>query len=402
MTIYSTTKGQDNLPRYFALVFSSLKNLKRGVLDLVLTDGRVFRIEGAGAGHYAQVVAQDDAIWTRLIREGDMGFSDGYVDLQWSTPDLQAFLDLVFDNYEDIVYSYPGAGLLRMYERFRHWMNSNTKIQAQKNISYHYDLGNDFYAKWLDKTMTYSSALFKTGNETMETAQTQKYASICDLMGMQSGDHLLEIGCGWGGFAEYVATQRGGTLKCLTISKEQHDFARARMFKQGLADKVEIVLQDYRDERGQYDGVASIEMFEAVGEKYWPSYFNTVHDSLKTGKQATIQVITIADNLFDNYRKTVDFIQKHIFPGGMLPSPTVLHDEIEKSGLQVMGSLEFGQSYSQTLRQWYDVFNERWVEMADQGFDDRFKNMWNFYLTSCASGFEYATTDVTQITMRKD
>jgi len=401
MTILTSTKGQENLPRYFSLVFHSLKSLQRGALELELMDGRVFRIDGPDAGHVARVVAKDDAIWARLIREGDMGFSDAYLDLQWASPDLMAFMDLVFDNYHEISTSYPGTGLLRMYERFRHWLNRNTKEQARKNISYHYDLGNDFYSEWLDETMTYSSALFKTGQESMEKAQAQKYASICDLMEMREGDHLLEVGCGWGGFAEYAASQRGARLKCLTISQEQHDFAKERMFKAGLADRVEIVMQDYRDERGQYDGIASIEMFEAVGEKYWPSYFETINNSLKYGKQATIQVITIADSLFENYRKSVDFIQKHIFPGGMLPSPTVLQHEIEKSGLSYQGSMEFGKSYSLTLRRWYDDFNAKWDQIADHQFDDRFRNMWNFYLTSCAAGFEYGSTDVTQVTMRK-
>ncbi|MFK5996672.1 MAG: cyclopropane-fatty-acyl-phospholipid synthase family protein [Rhodobacterales bacterium] len=401
MAIFTSTKGQKDLPRYFSLVFASLKTLKRGELDLEITDGRVFRINGPEPGNYARVVSKNDDVWSRLIREGDMGFSDAYLEGQWVSPDLQAFLDLVFDNFNEISKSYPGSGLLRMYERFRHWMHRNTKEQAQKNISYHYDLGNDFYAKWLDDTMTYSSALFKTGQESLEKAQIQKYASICDLMAMQSGDHLLEIGCGWGGFAEYAAGTRGATLKCLTISKAQRDYAKERMFKAGLADRVDIVLQDYRDETGIYDGIASIEMFEAVGEKYWPSYFKTVHDSLKPGKQATLQVITMADSLYDNYRKTVDFIQRHIFPGGMLPSPTVLRKQIDKSGLEYRGEVAFGKSYSVTLRRWFDTFNGRWDEISGASFDDRFRNMWNFYLTSCASGFKYGTTDVTQVTVRK-
>ncbi len=401
MTIFTSTDGHESLPRCFAMVFASLKTLQRGVLDLELCDGRVFRVTGPDPGKYARVVSKDNAIWTRLIREGDMGFSDGYLDGQWTTPDLQAFLDVVFDNFTEISKNYPGAGIMRMYERLRHWMNRNTKDQARKNISHHYDLGNDFYAKWLDDTMTYSSALFITGQESLEKAQLQKYASICDHMEMKAGDHLLEIGCGWGGFAHYAAGQRGATLKCLTISKEQHDYAKERMFKAGLADKVDIVMQDYRDETDRYDGIASIEMFEAVGEKYWPSYFKTIHDCLMPNKRATIQVITMADHLFENYRKSVDFIQKHIFPGGMLPSPTVLRTQIDNSELEFCKSVEFAKSYSQTLRRWYCTFNERWNDISDANFDDRFLNMWNFYLTSCAAGFEYGTTDVTQVTMRR-
>ncbi|MEK6204801.1 MAG: cyclopropane-fatty-acyl-phospholipid synthase family protein, partial [Amylibacter sp.] len=218
---------------------------------------------------------------------------------------------------------------------------------------------------------------------------------------MKHGDHLLEIGCGWGGFAEYAAGQRGATLKCLTLSKEQQDYAKERMFNAGLADSVDIVLQDYRDEVGRFDGIASIEMFEAVGEKYWPSYFKTVHDCLQPNKHAAIQVITMADHLFEDYRKKVDFIQKHIFPGGMLPSQAVLRKQIEIVGLECCGSIEFAKSYSETLRRWYCTFNDKWNEIADINFDKRFFNMWNFYLTSCASGFEYGITDVTQITMRR-
>jgi cyclopropane-fatty-acyl-phospholipid synthase len=212
---------------------------------------------------------------------------------------------------------------------------------------------------------------------------------------------VLEIGCGWGGFAEYAAKERGLRVTGLTISREQRDYAVERMRRAGLADRVEIKLQDYRDERGTYDGVASIEMFEAVGEKYWPVYFQTVRDRLKPGANATFQIITVLDRRWESYRKGVDFIQKFIFPGGMLPAPRVLRAEIEKAGLAVARSIEFGPSYGLTLRRWHDTFNERWDEIALQGFDDRFRRMWNFYLTSCAATFESRNCDVTQITVTK-
>ncbi|NND18158.1 MAG: class I SAM-dependent methyltransferase, partial [Silicimonas sp.] len=228
-----------------------------------------------------------------------------------------------------------------------------------------------------------------------------KYKSMVDQMGAGPGDHVLEIGCGWGGFAEYAARERGLKVTGLTISKEQRDFAIERMAKAGLSDKVEIKLQDYRDETGSYDGIASIEMFEAVGEKYWPAYFDTVHNRLRPGRNATLQIITIEDKRFEIYRKGVDFIQKYIFPGGMLPSSSVLRREIERAGLIVKGSIEFGESYSQTLRRWHDVFNARWSDVSLLGFDDRFKRMWNFYLTSCAAGFHAGSIDVTQITVTK-
>ena len=283
----------------------------------------------------------------------------------------------------------------------RFWLQSNSKKQAKKNISYHYDLGNDFYSLWLDKSMTYSSAYFKKDSETLEKAQENKYASIIDQLGVKAGDHILEIGCGWGGFGEYAASKRGLKVTGLTISKEQYDYAVERINKAGLSELVEIKLQDYRDEVGVYDGIASIEMFEAVGEKYWPVYFSTVRDRLKPGRNATLQIITLADNRWDSYRKSVDFIQKYIFPGGMLPSPKVLREQVNNAGLNVKDSIEFGQSYSATLRRWHKTFNAEWDNIVKLGFDSRFKNMWDFYLTSCAGTFLSGYCDVTQITINK-
>ncbi|MDH5797286.1 MAG: cyclopropane-fatty-acyl-phospholipid synthase family protein [Paracoccaceae bacterium] len=401
MNVYSSTEGQKDLPRYFAPVFDVVSKMNRGMLDFVLPDGRRFRAQGPQPGPVAEVLVHNPESFARLIREGDLGFCDAYLEGWWSTPDLQAFMDVIHADNDEIYDGFPGMGLVRAYERARFWLQSNSKRQARKNISYHYDLGNDFYALWLDETMTYSSAKFITGQESLEKAQIQKYASMIDQMGAKPGDHVLEIGCGWGGFAEYAAKERGLKVTGLTISKEQHDFAVKRIKRAGLHDSVEIKLQDYRDERGIYDGIASIEMFEAVGEKYWPVYFETVRDRLRPGKAATLQIITVQDRRFDIYRKGVDFIQKYIFPGGMLPSPTALRAEVEKAGLIVSRSIEFGESYSQTLRRWYGDFNEKWDEVAQLGFDDRFRRMWNFYLTSCAATFHSGNCDVTQITVQR-
>jgi len=401
MTIKTTTKGEPNLPRYFEAVFAKSVDMKNGRLDMVLPDSRIFRAEGAGQGPVAEIHIHNVDVFARLIREGDLGFCEAYLDGWWSTPDLQAFLDLIHAGNDDIYDGFLGLKIARAYERFRFWLQSNSKSQARKNISYHYDLGNDFYKLWLDDTMTYSSALFQTGQESLEAAQIAKYASMVDQMGAQPGDHILEIGCGWGGFAEYAARERGLKVTGLTISREQHDYAVDRIARAGLSDQVEIKMQDYRDETGLYDGIASIEMFEAVGEKYWPVYFKTLRDRLKPGKQATLQIITVQHPRWQIYRNTVDFIQKYIFPGGMLPSPVVLREEVQKAGLEVAGSIEFGESYSQTLRRWYDTFNDRWDEVAALGFDDRFRRMWNFYLTSCAATFHFRNCDVTQITVRK-
>ncbi|MBT8423824.1 MAG: methyltransferase domain-containing protein [Boseongicola sp.] len=396
-----TLEGQDDLPRYFAATFALARKLKNGRIDFRLPDGRVFSVDAPNPGPVGEIVVHNPDVFARLIREGDLGFADAYLEGWWSTPDLQSFMDVIHADNDDVYDSFGGLQIVRMWERFRHWMNRNTKEQAKKNISHHYDLGNEFYELWLDDTMTYSSALFQTGQESLENAQTLKYKSMVDQMGAGPGDHVLEIGCGWGGFAEYAARERGLKVTGLTISKEQRDFAIERMAKAGLSDKVEIKLQDYRDETGSYDGIASIEMFEAVGEKYWPAYFDTVHNRLRPGRNATLQIITIEDKRFEIYRKGVDFIQKYIFPGGMLPSSSVLRREIERAGLIVKGSIEFGESYSQTLRRWHDVFNARWSDVSLLGFDDRFKRMWNFYLTSCAAGFHAGSIDVTQITVTK-
>ncbi|WP_171181111.1 cyclopropane-fatty-acyl-phospholipid synthase family protein [Ruegeria sp. HKCCD8929] len=399
--ILTKTEGQTNLPRYFAQVFKMLGRMEAGRLDIGLPDGRVFRAEGKAPGPVARVDIHDPDVFARLVREGELGFSDAYLEEEWSTPDLRAFMDLVHLGSETVYDDFPGQFLARAYERFRFWLQRNHKAQAKKNISYHYDLGNEFYALWLDDTMTYSSAIFETGQESLEKAQTAKYASLVDEMGAKPGDHILEIGCGWGGFAEYAAKERGLRVTGLTISQEQLRFAQQRIEKAGLSSRVDLRLQDYRDERGSYDGVASIEMFEAVGEKYWPVYFDTVRDRLKPGARATLQIITVADRRWEIYQNGVDFIQKYIFPGGMLPAPRILRQQIERAGLDLIRSKEFGKSYDLTLRRWHETFNAKWDEIAGMGFDARFRRMWNFYLTACGAAFDTGTCDVTQITVAK-
>lgn len=401
MSVLTTTKGQKDLPRYFSQAFAMAGRLTNGQLDFVLRDGRRFRVTAPKAGPSAEIRVQSDDLFARLIREGDLGFSESYLEGGWDTPDLQAFMDLVHVDNNALYDAFPGMGLLRAYEQARHWLRGNSRRQARKNISHHYDLGNAFYALWLDRSMTYSSAMFGSGQEELEAAQSAKYASMVDQMAVKPGDHVLEIGCGWGGFAEYAARERGLRVTGLTISRAQYDFAVARMARAGLSDLVEIKLQDYRDETGIYDGIASIEMFEAVGEKYWPVYFEALRARLKPGGNATLQIITVPDARFEIYKRGVDFIQKYIFPGGMLPCPAALQIEIKRAGLALKNSVEFGESYSQTLRRWYDSFNHRWEDVAKLGFDDRFRRMWNFYLTSCAGAFHGGNCDVTQITVTR-
>jgi len=274
MAPITSLDGQKNLPRYFAATFALASKLNSGRIDFHLPDDRLFRVEGQTPGPVAEIRVHNPDVFARLIREGNLGFSDAYLEGWWSTPDLQAFMDEMHADNDEMFSSFPGMVLVRSYERMRHWLNSNSKRQAKKNISRHYDLGNDFYSLWLDDTMTYSSAFFETGQESLENAQILKYQNMIDQIGAKPGDHVLEIGCGWGGFAEYAANEHGLKVTGLTISKEQYDYAVDRVARAGLSDLVEIKLQDYRDERGTYDGIASIEMFEAVGEKYWPTYFN--------------------------------------------------------------------------------------------------------------------------------
>lgn len=398
---FTSVAGQRHLPRWFETFFSILQRIDTGSVEIALPDGRAFIATGERPGPTGRIEVINPEFFTRMAREGELGFCEMYLEGWWSTPDLQVLLDALLLNNDKVLRSFPGAALVRAYERLRHWLRTNTRRGAKRNISFHYDLGNEFYRFWLDETMTYSSALFSGQEERLDTAQRNKYASVCDRMGLASGDHILEIGCGWGGFAEYAIAERGARVTGLTLSREQHDFARKRLFEAGLAERAEILLRDYRDERGQYDGVASIEMLEAVGEKYWPVYFRTIRERLNPGRAAALQVITIADRLFHGYRRSTDFIQKYIFPGGMLPSPSALRREAARAGLDVLGSIEFGDSYSRTLRHWRQVFNTRWAEIERLGFDQRFHRMWNFYLASCAACFHAGTTDVTQIALRK-
>ena len=380
---------------------SALRRLRRGAIQVELPDGRLYRAVGGEPGPEGRIVIHDGRFFGRLTKEGQLGFAEMYLAGWWTTPDLQKLLDAIALNGEETAGGFPGAGLFRACERLRHWLNANTRKGARRNIAHHYDLGNDFYRLWLDETMTYSSALFRNGQESLDEAQRHKFESICQRIAPAPGDRILEIGCGWGGFAEYAVRERGVRVTGLTISREQCDYARRRLFEAGLAERAEIVLRDYRDERGTYDGIASIEMIEAVGERYWPQYFATLHGRLRPGGVAALQAITISDRLFPQYRARADFFQKYIFPGGMLPSPSALSIHSAAAGLRSTGSMSFADSYSRTLREWRRRFNAQWTRIAMQGFDDRFHRMWNYYLAASAAGFAARTTDVMQIGFRR-
>jgi len=389
-----------DLPRMVRLALGYGSRLQRGTLEVTLPDGRTVRLGGHGPGPTAAMKVHDFGFASRLLREGDIGIAEAYLRGEWDTPDLTQFLYLFCVNQDWMQSMSIGKPLIRYVQMIRHWFNRNTRRQAKRNIYAHYDIGNAFYSAWLDPSMTYSSALFEEHTQDLTSAQNNKYRRLAEAIDLRPGQRLLEIGCGWGGFAEYAAKQ-GVKVVGLTISREQHDFAQRRIHEAGLAENVEIRLQDYRDERGSYDRVASIEMIEAVGEQFWPRYFSQLRDRLLPGGLAGIQAITIQDSLFPSYRREVDFIQRYVFPGGMLPSPQVLKQLGDAFGVPVIRERIFGQDYAKTLAIWRNNFRDAWPSLTPSGFDDRFRRLWEYYLAYCEAGFLSGNIDVRQVVFAK-
>jgi cyclopropane-fatty-acyl-phospholipid synthase len=375
--------------------------LEVGSLTVTLPGGKTLLIEGQRSGPDAVMLVRDIQFARRLIEGGDIGIAEAFLHGEWDTPDLTRFLELFCANHHLIANMLENRPLARLLQRFRHWMNRNTRSGSRRNIHAHYDLGNRFYEAWLDGSMTYSSALFSGVGEDLATAQKRKYEALAHKLQIGPEHHVLEIGCGWGGFAEYAAREIGCRVTGLTISREQFDYATRRMAEAGLADRVEIKLQDYRDETGVYDRIASIEMFEAVGEEYWSVYFRQLSARLKAGGSAGLQVITIKDSLFETYRREIDFIRRYIFPGGMLPSPTMMKHLGEKVGLALRDERIFGLDYAVTLATWRERFREAWPNLVPLGFDERFRRMWEYYLAYCEAGFLSGNIDVRQIVYTK-
>ncbi|WP_417413250.1 class I SAM-dependent methyltransferase [Hoeflea sp.] len=386
------------LPAKAKMALRGLLHMGHGRLSIRMPDGRSVLIEGRADGPEATLILHNWNLAHRALTGGTIGVAESYIDGDWESPDVTAFLELFLVNVEVGDTLAGGArGIARVVELVRHWLRSNSRGQARKNISAHYDLGNEFYSKWLDGTMTYSSALYTDGANDLESAQTAKYRALAQAAGLKAGDHVLEIGCGWGGFAEYAASEIGCRVTGLTISKEQLAFARQRIEKAGLSDKVEFRFQDYRDETGQYDGVVSIEMFEAVGEKYWPTYFSKVRECLKPGGKAGLQIITIKPEAYETYRANPDFIQRYVFPGGMLPTENHLTSLGEAAGLKMVGHRAFGPDYGRTLAEWRERFWNVWDEVQPMGFDLRFKRLWEFYMYYCEAGFRSGHINVRQV-----
>ncbi len=379
-----------------------IANITHGSVIVALPDGRKFRFDGATPGDTGVILVRDIRFAKKLLLGGGIGFAEAYLDGQWDTPDLRTLLCVIALNNSSIGAKAHGNRLFTLLQRIRHsLLQRNTRSGARRNIEYHYDLGNDFYALWLDASMTYSSALFQNATESLEQAQHNKYRALAKRIGLAPNHHLLEIGCGWGGFAEFAGREIGCRVTGITISQEQYDFSKKRIFENGLSEKVDIIIQDYRDLSAQYDRIASIEMFEAVGEAYWPQYFSKLYDSLKQGGLAGLQLITIADRYFESYRRGSDFIQRYIFPGGMLASPSVLLAQISHANLRLQEQTSFGLDYADTLRRWHEKFQIKWPEIEKLGFDARFRRMWTYYLAYCESGFLSRNTDVVQMTLAR-
>ena len=376
----------DGQPLALRLLLKLLHRIRVGKLKLVAPDGTPYVFQGPAPGPEATLIVRNLSAVRRTLFGGDLGLAEAYIDGQWETPDLMAFLDLGLRNIKAFEVDKPGW-LRRMLDSLVHLFRRNTREGARRNIQYHYDLGNAFYKLWLDETLTYSSAIFDDASQPLADAQRNKYTHLLDLLQLKPEHHLLEIGSGWGGFALHAARETGCRVTSITLSEEQLKEARARAHAQGLAERVKFELVDYRDVRGEFDRVVSIEMFEAVGERYWDDYFKAVHDRLKPGGRAAMQIITIDDAAFEGYRNTVDFIQRYIFPGGMLPSPSVWEERVERAGLKTETKDFYGEHYARTLKLWDQRVHAAELEITQHGFDERFLRMWHYYLAYCHAGF---------------
>ncbi len=390
------------MPRAMKLLLRVLQNLQRGSLVVMLPDGTVRQYSGCDTGASAALTIHDYRCAAAVMRGAEIGLAEAYRDGWCSTPDLTQLLRLAIENQaalNSIFYANPAVNWAY---RVIHWLRANSRRGSRKNIAAHYDLSNEFYGLWLDSTMTYSSAIFDGDREgDLKTAQDAKYQRVIERLNIDHTHHVLEIGCGWGGFAEYAARSVGAKITGITLSQAQLDFAQERIQRAGLADRVDLKFCDYRDVGGHYDRVVSIEMFEAVGERFWPEYFAVVAARLNATGRALVQTITIADEVFAQYRSRVDFIQRYIFPGGMLPSPSRFIAEVRRNGLAVIAQHHFGRDYAETLRRWHRRFMQKTEELEKLGFDSAFQRLWQFYFCYCEAGFDSQRTNVMQFELTR-
>jgi len=381
------------------IVFNSLKFIKHGNLKITNHDGKEYIFGNSNERLNADLKINKPGLTFKIIKNGSVGLAEAYMDNYFETNNLTNLIELAAKNIK-IVHKFSGSFDLSIFNKIKGLFIKNNKSRSKENIRKHYDLGNEFFSLWLDKTLTYSSAIFDDSND-LEKAQLNKYKKLSSLVKPKTGDKMLEIGCGWGGFAEYIGKNYDVKLDCITISKKQYEYSKDRIHKNGLNEKINIQMLDFRDVKNNYNSIASIEMIEAVGQSYLKNYFNTIKENLVDGGTAAIQSITIDDSIYDRYKSKTDFIQKYIFPGGFLPSKNELVNLANQSGLKFENCNSYGDHYSNTLNIWREEFLEKWEQISSQGFDNTFKRMWNFYLSYCEAGFKSKNIDLIQFALQK-
>ena len=381
------------------IVFNTLKNIEFGYLEITNHNGELFKFGNPNDYLKANLKIKNPKFTFNLIKGGSVGLAEAYMRNEFETKNLSNLIEVTARNIKQI-HKFSGLLDLPFINFFKNLFIKNTKSRSKENIAKHYDLGNEFFSLWLDKTLTYSSAIFDEKNKDLSDAQNNKYQKLIDLIKPNNGDKILEIGCGWGGFAEYLGKKYDVKLDCITISKKQFEYAKERIHKCGLNEKVNIEIKDYRDLKDKYDSIASIEMIEAVGQNYLENYFKTIKNNLSDNGKAAIQAITIDDTLFDRYKNKEDFIQKYIFPGGFLPNKNSINKYVSDNGLTIKSYESYADHYSNTLSIWRDEFNKKWDQIKNQGFDLTFKRMWEFYLCYCEAGFKSKNIDLIQFSIQ--
>ena len=375
--------------------------IKHGKVLVTYPSNQILSYSGSDKGITADIKLKNFKLFYKLFTKGSVGLAESYMDGDFETSNLSNLLFLAHQNESVFLKNKRSKLFLKYFVKLKHYLNENTKKNSIKNISYHYDLGNKFYKHWLGETMTYSSGIFDETTENLDSAQIKKFEKIIEPMQLNYNSSLLEIGCGWGGFSTFLAKNLDIKVKAITISKEQFEYTKEKIFQEGLNEKISIEMRDYRDINEKFTNIASIEMFEAVGKKYWPIFFNKIKDSLYDNGQAVMQIITIDDEKANNYQSNPDFIQQYIFPGGVLPSKKQLLNITSSFELKLDEFKSFGSSYAKTLRIWNDKFQESWSNISDQGFSLRFKRMWEYYFAYCEIGFLRKSTDVSQFIIKK-
>ena len=381
------------------IVFNILKDIDYGYLEIKTYQGRLVKFGNKDETLKASIKIKKPNFTFNLIKGGSIGFAESYMRDEFETDDLSNLIEITARNIK-IIHKFSGLLDLPIINFIKNIFIKNTKSRSRENISKHYDLGNEFFSLWLDKTLTYSSAIFEKKTQDLSEAQNNKYQKLINLINPKNGDKVLEIGCGWGGFAEYLGKKYDVKLDCITISKKQYEYAKERIYKCGLNEKVNIQIKDYRDLKDKYNSIASIEMIEAVGQNYLESYFKTLKGNLANNGTAAIQAITIDDSLFDRYKNKQDFIQKYIFPGGFLPSKNSINKYVSENGLTIKSYDSYANHYSNTLALWRNEFNKKWDLIKNQGFDSTFKRMWEFYLSYCEAGFKSKNIDLIQFSLQ--